>query len=81
MSFQHATSTAPADADFIAYKDTGVWVVVQRRSDGVFSTIANTDDTGFDLIAAGISASRKSLWNAETGQFICGTVGQLSPIA
>lgn len=77
MNFQQATTEAPKDADFIAYQTISAWVIVQRLSNGVFSTTANTDGTGYSLIASGISARGQSLYSAEAGQFICGTVEQL----
>jgi len=78
MSFQSATTQSPADADLIAYRGPGAWTVIRRRSDGIFESIANCDRTALDLIIAGASASRKSVWNYETGQFEVGTVEQLS---
>jgi len=76
MTFQ--LTSAPADADFVGYRNDHGWVIVQRRSDGIWETCANTNTTGCNLIVAGISASHKSFWSHEAQQFLCGTVHQLT---
>ena len=77
MSFKQAIAEAPASADFIAYKQIGGWVIIQRRSDGIFDVCANTNSIGYDFFVAGVSARKQSLWSLESRQFICGTVDQL----
>lgn len=78
MSFTQATAAAPADADFISYRGGHVWNVVQRRSDGIWSTCANVTPEGYSLIVSGIHAQGASLWSYESRQFITGTFEQLS---
>lgn len=77
MSFKQATTEAPADADFVAFANIGGWVIVQRRSDGIWDVCANTNGVGYGLFALGISAQRKSLWSLDSRQFVVGTVEQL----
>ncbi len=77
MTFKSATTSAPADADFVGFKNIGGWVIVQRRSDGAWDTTANTNGVGYDMFVAGVSASRKSFWSYETQQFMCGTFEQM----
>lgn len=78
MTYLEAISSAPEGADFIAYTNhVGAIVVIQRRSDGVWDGIANASTLGYDLIAAGVAARRKSLWNADTRQFISSTAAQM----
>lgn len=78
MSFIEAIAAAPADADFVGYKQAGGWVIIQRRSDGIWHTCAQTDSVGYDLILSGISARGKSYWSHESQQFICGTIEQVA---
>jgi hypothetical protein len=77
--FTLAIAEAPADAEFIVYGQRGLWTFICRRDDdsGCWNQIGQVDDTGFNLIAAGISASRKSLWNANSKVFETGTLEQL----
>ena len=77
MTFSQAIASAPEGTDFVAFRNVFGWCLVSRRSDDIWLTIAQLTDCGYDLAAAGISAARKSLWNAETGQFLCGTLTQL----
>jgi hypothetical protein len=77
MSFSIAVAAAPEDADYVAYKNLGIWVVLMRRSDGIWDSIANVSSFGFDLILTGASGHRKALWNFETKQFETGSVEQL----
>lgn len=77
MSFKQATTEAPASADFVAYQQIGGWVIVQRRSDGIWDVCANTNSVGYDFFVAGVSARKQSLWSYESRQFICGTLDQL----
>jgi len=77
MTFQSAIAAAPADADFVGFKNIGGWVIIQRRSDGAWDTTANTNNVGYDLIISGISARGKSYWSYESQQFMCGTVEQM----
>lgn len=77
MSFINAIAAAPANADFVAYKQIGGWVIVQRRSDGIWDVCANTNSVGYDVFVAGVAARRMSLWSYESRMFICGDVGQL----
>lgn len=78
MTFQSATKAAPADADFVGYKNIGGWVILQRRSDGAWDTCANLNSVGYDLIVSGISARGKSYWSHESQMFMCGTIEQLA---
>jgi len=79
MSFIEATHEArDKGADYVCYRNLATFVVVATHS-AVNASVANTDLEGFRLIAAGISASRKSLYNFDTGLFECGTVAQLAP--
>ena len=80
MTFQSATKTAPADADFVSYKNMGGWVIIQRRSDGAWDTVANLSTVGYGLMVSGISAQDKSLWSYVSHQFITGTIEQLSRV-
>jgi hypothetical protein len=78
MTFSEAIESAPEGADFIAYSPVvRVWKILLRRSDGIWDIIAEAHTVGYDLIAAGISARGKSLWNAERAEFECGTVAQM----
>ena len=77
MTFLSAIAAAPADADFVGYKNIGGWVILQRRSDGAWDTCANTNNIGYDLIIKGISERGKSFWSHESQQFMCGSVEQL----
>lgn len=77
MSFIDAISTAPADADFVAYKAIGGWVIIQRRSDGIWDTCAQTNSSGYAIFVAGVVARSMSLWSHESKQFITGTVDQI----
>jgi hypothetical protein len=78
MTFFEATKIAPDDADFIQYVDTdGTSVTVQRHSDGALNVIAESNLTGAVLIAAGIAAWGRSLFDADAGRFVCGTLAQL----
>lgn len=71
MTFTEATKNAPADADFIKYTGAyGTVYILMRRSDGVWFGIAETNREGASFVAAGISASRKSLWDADAGEFL-----------
>lgn len=82
MSYIEAVKTARAKgADYVAYKNLAQRVVVAVKAGAadVSHAIANVDREGLNLIAAGISASRKSLYDFDAGQFICGTVAQLAP--
>lgn len=78
MAFIEVIAAAPADADFVGYKQAGGWVIIQRRSDGIWHTCAQTDSVGYDLILSGISARGKSYWSYESQQFICGTIEQVA---
>lgn len=78
MSFQSATAAAPADADFIAYLTINTWIVIERRSDGIFDVCANLTSNGYATFVAGVSAERLSLWSFESQQFITGTAEQLT---
>ena len=80
MNYLQATTTAPADADYISYQETvRSWVVLRRdTSDGNWKIIANCDRLCLGLIIDGVSASHKALWDASTQQFLCGTVEQLT---
>ena len=80
MSFKQATAEAPASADFVAYQQIGGWVIIQRRSDGIFDVCANTNSIGYDFFVAGVSARKQSLWSLESRQFICGNVSQLDSV-
>jgi hypothetical protein len=77
MTFKSATSSAPADADFVGYKNIVGWVIIQRRSDGAWDTCANLNNIGYDIFIAGISARGKSYWSYESQQFMCGTAEQM----
>lgn len=77
MTFKSAIESAPADADFVGYKNIGGWVILQRRSDGIWDVCANTNASGYDLIVAGISGHHKSYWSHDTQEFMCGTVEQM----
>jgi hypothetical protein len=78
MTFTEATKHAPSGVDFIQYTDhVGTIVTIQRRSDGIWDAVANTQRIGADLVAAGISASRKSLWDADRGQMLCGPIADM----
>jgi hypothetical protein len=75
MTFTDATKTAPSGADFIKYtNDIGRIMFVQKTSDGMWISVAETGKLGEGLVAAGISASRKSLWDADAGQMVCGLI-------
>jgi hypothetical protein len=77
MTFQSAIAAAPADADFVGFKNIGGWVIIQRRSDGAWDTCANLNSIGYDFFITGLSARHKSYWSHESQQFICGTVEQM----
>lgn len=78
MSFKQATTEAPADADFIGYKDLGGYVIIQRRSDGIFDVCANVNSIGYSIFIAGVSANKWSFWSHDSQQFITGNVEQLT---
>jgi hypothetical protein len=80
MNYLQATTYAPSDADYIVYQENvRSWVVLRREaSDGNFKIIANCDRICRGLIIKGISASGKSFWDAETQQFLCGNLEQLT---
>ena len=78
-TYNQAVESAPADADYIAYEGTpNSWVILKRHADGEIHIIANCNHEVASLITPGVSKWRKSLWNAESEHFTCGTVEQLS---
>ncbi len=78
MTFSEAIKDAPESADFIAYTTlAGGVTFLLRRSDGVWDSVASATSVGTDLMAAGIAARGQSLWNADTRQFVSGTVAQM----
>ncbi len=78
MTFSEAVKHAPESADFIAYTTlAGGVTFLMRRSDGIWDSVASTIGVGTDLMAAGIAARRQSLWNADTRQFLSGTVADM----
>ena len=78
MTYLEATSSAPEGTDFIAYTNLGASVTfIMQRSDGIWDGVGTTIGVGTDLMMAGIAARRKSLWNADTRQFISGTAAQM----
>jgi len=79
MSYLEATKTAPADADFVAYRNLGLgWSIAQRLPDGAFDTAAALTPPALSIFISGVSARRRSLWNYETKQFECGDLSQLT---
>jgi len=80
MTFQSATKAAPADADFVSYKNMGGWVIIQRRSDGAWDTCANLSTAGYGLMVSGISAQDRALWSYVSRQFITGNIEQLARV-
>jgi len=77
MTFQSAIAQAPADAEFVGYKNIGGWVIIQRRSDGVWDTCANLNGLGCDIFIAGLSERKRSFWCYETKRFVTGNIEQL----
>lgn len=71
------------DADFIARKTReGGWSIYRRAPELLgapcIMRAALDDDEAFDTFCAGVSAQRKSLYNAAARRFECGTVEQLA---
>ena len=77
MSFIDAIKASPLEVDFVSYKNIGGWVVIYRRSDGIWDTCANLTSDGYNVFVAGVASQRRSLWSYESRTFICGDVGQL----
>jgi hypothetical protein len=77
MSFDW--NKVPEDADFVSLEGpTGRWSIFERLSNGSWNCVAYGDGTGWWLICAGIMGTDRSLWSASSGQFLSGTVEQLS---
>jgi len=60
-------------------------IVITKHFDGHViwagdTVIANVDKFGLDLICAGASAMKLSVYDEEAGHFLTGTVDQLAPI-
>jgi hypothetical protein len=73
--FQDAIYTAQSvGADYVVYDHHGCRKVA---SVAAVRVEASCTDFGFDMIAAGISANGKSLYDYDAAQFICGTAAQL----
>lgn len=77
MSYQSATTSAPADADFVVYRNDLDYVFVQRREGNSWDVIAETDAIGYALVLVGISAARMSLWHHNLQQFLSGNFSQM----
>lgn len=77
MVFKSAVAQAPADAEFVGYKNIGGWVIIQRGSDGVWDTCANLNGLGYFIFIAGLSQLKQSFWCYETQRFITGNIEQL----
>ena len=77
MTYQSATTSAPADADFIVYRNGLGYVFVQRRVGNSWDIVAETDAIGYALVLVGISAAQMTLWHYDLQQFLCGTVGEM----
>lgn len=74
--FEDAINTAiNLGADYVSYLHFATRKVVEVGSREITATCSAA---GYDLIAAGISASGKSLLDYESGEFVCGTVAQLA---
>jgi hypothetical protein len=77
-AFSAAIEIAPADADFVAYVGAGQrWVVVKRNDAGQWVDVVNASQEGYELFAAGASRIGKSVFNAKSGQFDCGSAAQM----
>ena len=78
MTYQSATTSAPADADFVVFKEEYGYVFAHRPRHSIsWDIIANTDVVGYAMILGGISAAQLSLWDHDARRFLCGTIGQL----
>ena len=62
-------------ADYVCYRDLGGAVKFVRVPS--LDVIATCSSLGFQLTAAGIAVSGKSLLDYNTGEFLCGTVAQM----
>lgn len=65
---------AAKDADFVIYRTVTSSILVEVSTGEV---IANVTDAARDIVAAGISAQRKSLYDFDAGHFVCGTLDQM----
>ena len=76
--FINVIAAAPADADFVVYKQIGGLVILRRDADGIWDVCANMGNIAYPIFVAGVSARGLSLWSYESGQFVCGNVEQLA---
>lgn len=77
MTFIDAIKASPLEVDFVSYKSNDQWVVIQRRSDGIWDTCANLTSFGYSIFTSGVADRGLTLWSYEGRQFIVGDVGDL----
>jgi hypothetical protein len=77
MTYLEAISNAPADADYIVYRDGLDYVFLKRHADGEIHVIAEVHLAAYGLIFDGIAARHQSLWDADSRTFDVGTPAQL----
>jgi hypothetical protein len=63
----------PASADFSCASSFGTRIIC-RKVRGEWEQVARIHDDAWSVFAAGVSAHRKSLWDNEAKQFVCGPV-------
>lgn len=75
--FNDATTTAPADADFVIYASAGGYTLLARDPSGAWDVAAGLTKLGLPLISGAIYGTHKSLWSYDSRKFLVGSVEQL----
>lgn len=63
-------------ADYVVYADVGRAIKIVEIA--TLNVVASCDLAGYPIIAAGVAARKASLFDYDAGEFVCGTVAQMS---
>jgi hypothetical protein len=78
MTFNEAIALCPAEADYLLFRgENSLWRVCTTETKPLPYFIAEVGATGLNFVLEGIRAQGKSLWDADNGRYLCGSMWQM----